>query len=509
MTGSPVKIGPFVNGLNTFSEPTAVTDTECTELTNFDIDLDGSIVSRPSAGLMPSTAGIGPIILGFYTTTSGISYVIITDNSNNIKAYDLTSGAAVFTIVTAVKCRCVAQYANKLWIVATPDSGANGGSWDPVGGYTSVAAIARGNSCIVYKERLFISSGPAATANPNRVNFSNAANFSTWTGTDFFDVAAGDGQYIVYLYSYQGFIVAFKNRSTYTFGYDSQPTKGQVQVVSSTIGLASDEAFCEFEGVMYVIFSNYLYAINNWNWTQVNVKVPFTYYNFKARTTNGDFSLSIVGNRIIARYFDTYYVYGIRTRAFSIWYYTKADYPVRKFWRFPVFDATTNQPIYISGGYDIADSRWFKMIDNPISTYAESFDLMLTTKVYDYGVPYTFKRLHWWGIDILSKTSVNFLVRPTNYNVPIKWSQLKGRKWSTLNTWARTIDVSINVTDSASSSNPSNTRQFIKLLKSLRFRQIAFRVTGTVDGTTTNSPLRIFSITAFTSSKQLVSRKIS
>ena len=190
MTGSPVKIGPFLNGLNTFSEPTAVTDTECTELTNFDIDLDGSIVSRPSTGILPSSAGNGPIILGFYTSTANIVYVIITDNANNIKAYDLSSGAALFTIVTGVKCRTVAQYANKLWIVATPDSASPGGSWDPVGGYTSVAAIARGNSCCVYKERLFVSSGPAATANPNRVNFSNAANFSTWSGTDFFDVAA-------------------------------------------------------------------------------------------------------------------------------------------------------------------------------------------------------------------------------------------------------------------------------------------------------------------------------
>ena len=47
MSGTPVKIGPFTNGLNILNEPTTIADTECVELLNFDVDLDGSIVSRP------------------------------------------------------------------------------------------------------------------------------------------------------------------------------------------------------------------------------------------------------------------------------------------------------------------------------------------------------------------------------------------------------------------------------------------------------------------------------
>ena len=60
-----------------------------------------------------------------------------------------------------------------------------------------------------------------------------------------------------------------------------------------------------------------------------------------------------------------------------------------------------------------------------------------------------------------------------------------------------------------SSANPTNVRTYIKLVKSLRFRQLAFRIVSTVDGSINTGPLRIFSVTAFTSNKELVTKKIS
>jgi len=50
---------------------------------------------------------------------------------------------------------------------------------------------------------------------------------------------------------------------------------------------------------------------------------------------------------------------------------------------------------------------------------------------------------------------------------------------------------------------------FQRLNKGLRFRQISFKLSTTVDGTTTTGPLRVFSLTAVTSSKALVSKKIN
>ena len=135
--------------------------------------------------------------------------------------------------------------------------------------------------------------------------------------------------------------------------------------------------------------------------------------------------------------------------------------------------------------------------------------MLSVTKTYDFEVPYTFKRLFHWGVDLFSKSVVEFSVIPTAYNVPIKWSELKTLKWSQLKTWAKPLDVSLNVTDSISGANPSNTRIYVKLLKSLRFRQLAFRLSSTVTGSNTTGPLRVFSITAFVSNKELVSKKVS
>ena len=511
MPGSPVLVGPFSGGLNTYSEPTQIADTEAVELFNFDIDLDGSLVSRPPLVTMPSNAGPGCNVVGIFTTSTGTNYVILIDTANNLKAYDVTSGSAVYTIATNIQCLITVQYLNKLWVVATPNSANPGGSWDPVGGFTAIAGMARGNSAAIYQERLFISAGPQST-NPARINFSGPANFGSWTpGTDFFDVNNGDGQAIICLASFGGLIGIYKTRSTYTFAYDASPTKGKSELVAANIGIASQYCYAEFEGNIYILFGNVLYAINNWNWTPVNIKVPFVVYNFKARATSNDFSVSIVGNRLICRYYDNFYVYNLRTQAFSIWRFTTADYAPNAFFRYPTIDPIENTYFYVAGNYDNAKISWYRITDTPLSSTPETFTVSIVTKTYDYKVPYTFKRMFWWGADILSKTPVTYVVHPTVYNIPIKWSQISNgtTKWSQLQTWAKPLNISIDVTDSTDSSNPSGTRTFVKLLKGLRFRQVSFKVSSTVNGTLATGPLKLFSLTAVTSSKALVSKKIS
>jgi len=513
MPGSPVLIGPFVGGINTYSEPTQIADNECQELINFDIDLDGSLVSRPSLQTMPSPPGLGSNVLGTYTTTAGSVYFVIIDVAKNLRVFDVTSGAHLYTIATNIDTQAVVQYQNKLWIIATPNSANPGGSWDPVGGFTAVAAMARGISATMYKERLFVASGSQSTT-PSRLNFSAPANLSSWTaGTDFLDVNNGDGLNIVKIYAFGGRIVVFKDRATYTFSYDSQPTRGQTELVAANVGIANVNSFAEFEGVMYILFGNILYSITNWNWDPLNVKVPFIIFNAVARTTWSDSSISVVGNRLICRYFDTFYIFGLRTRAFSTWRFANgSDHTPSHFIPYPFLDPTTNAYFWVAGCYDNGKNAWYKFLDTVNKTTgAENFPCSLVTKTFDYKVPYTWKRMFWWGADILAKTTVSYRVHPTAYNVPIKWSQISNgvTKWSDLKTWAKPIDVSLDVTDSVSTANPSGTRMFQRLNKGLRFRQISFKLSTTVDGTTTTGPLRVFSLTAVTSSKALVSKKIN
>lgn len=510
MSGTPVKIGPFLNGLNTLNEPTTVADTECVELTNFDIDLDGSVVNRPSVSTITTGVAGGYHYLGTFTHTNGTIYFIY-QTGTSAKAYDV-AGNTWTTINSNIIVNNCLQYLNKLWLVADLASATSGGYWDPSGGFNAVASMPKGIFGCIYKERLFIATGVSST-NPSRINFSGAANFSSWnTGTDFFDVANGDGQAIIRIHSWNNQIAIFKQNSTYTFGYDSAPTKGVTQLQSSTIGIASSWALAEYEGNLYILWGNYLYSIINWNWDQLNTKVPFSYYSYKTKTSWTDFTLSIINNRLVVRFYDNFYVYGLKTRAFSLWRYNESSYTPSIFIRYPLLDPTSGQTFFIAANYDKASSYLYKLVDTVYSnTAVESFTCSIVTKTYDFNVPYTFKRLFHWGVDLLSKSTINFYVIPTVYSIPITWGYLKsnGIKWSQLKTWARPLDFSINVSDSTSSANPSGVRTYIKLIKSLRFRQIAFKLTSVVDGTSTTSPLRIFSITAFTSNKELVTKKIS
>lgn len=506
MAGSPVKIGPFVNGLNTVNEPSTIADTEASELLNFDVDLDGSIASRPPVTVITGAAAGGSKFIGMFVSGSGTVYFIYAVGTT-CRAYDV-AGNSWTTIASNIDISNCVQYQNKLWLIASIGSASNGGSWEPVGGFVTVAAMPRGVFGCIYKERLFIATGVGST-NPSRINFSGPANFTSWAGTDFFDVANGDGQAIYRIHSWSGQIAVFKQNSTYTFGYDTMPAKGVTSLQSSTIGIAGTWALAEAENILYVLWGNSLYAIVNWNWDQINIKVPFAYYSYKVKATWQDYSISIVNNRLIVRFFDNFYVYGLKTKAFSMWRFNTASYTPDAFVRYPYIDVLTGKTFYVAANYDKSGTTLYKLVDDLQTGNQETFICSLVTKTYDFEVPYTFKRLFHWGVDLFSKSVVEFSVIPTAYNVPIKWSELKTLKWSQLKTWAKPLDVSLNVTDSISGANPSNTRIYVKLLKSLRFRQLAFRLSSTVTGSNTTGPLRVFSITAFVSNKELVSKKVS
>lgn len=514
MTSSPVKVGPFVGGMNTYSGPSAIADNEAVEIKNMEIDLDGSLTSRPALNMYTTapgaTLGEVGIVIGTFRSVTDVFYIIYAFES---EAWALNANTSAWTkIADGVFTDCV-QYNDKLWLVIKPSGVTQGGGkWDPSGGYAAVAQMPRGYSCCVYKERMFIAaSRNSDQTSINRVKFCNAANPDTWTGTDFFDVQGGDGEDIMKLMVFDNSIVIFKTDSTYLFAYDTQVTKGAVQAVSTTIGLNNNWCAVEYENNLFVMHEANVYRISNWNWDQANVKIPFLYRNTKNINSLLGSSLSVIGNRIVARYYDNTYVLGTKTGAWAVWEWDDGVtmYPTN-FLRDPNVDTTFGATTYYSGSYDIAATAWYRFVDQ-INTLdrSESYATRLVTKAYDYGPSYAFKRLFWWGVDLLAKTNVNFKVSPIVYSVPVTWGQLIGVAWTDLQTWGRPLDVVIDVTDSAVIGNPSGYRMFLKLLKSLRFRQIQFIIESTLDGTVDTGPLRIFSITAFVDAKETVVKKVS
>lgn len=693
MPGQPVRIGPFVGGMNTYSGPSAISDDEAVELRNLDVDLDGSLVSR-SFIVTSSTAPKSTVsrVIGTYSANDGSTYLIFAFSGGGV--YALKTGAFTWTTIdsTGEYTSCV-QYNSKLWLVKKPAGAATGGSqWDPTGGLVAVANMPRGVSCVIYKERMFVASSVNNDdTSMNRLKFSNAANPGTWTSTDTLDVRAGDGQDITALWVFDNNIVVFKTNSTYVYSYESQPAKGQVQIVNGAIGCANSASVCEYENSLFIMHKANVYRISNWIWEQANVKVPFKYANSNSLVEPFTSAVSVLGNRIICRYYDNYYVLGTKTGAWTIWdwgtseytyYGTRTNYfvnpsgeagitewiaglsreditsvadvtapsgtkilratanqvttgfksyvydivsgwsandptsmavwvrpqingtyrltfsfrtgateilqvngpqvpvqagvwtylkyenkiapagtdtvyaylykvegmaigeyfdwdaalleknfvvgnyiegtvnntPVRThgqlypsvFVRDPFVDAASGYETYYAGNVDAGLSYWFRYTDGLQATNSfEKFTARLITKAYDFGVPYGFKRLYWWGVDLLGKTFTSFKVTPNAYSTQVTWGDLSAVPFSQYQTWGRPLDVSLDVTDSISGANPAYYRTFIKLLKGLRFRQAQFTLETTTDGSGDTGPFRVFSLTSYVDNKETVVKKVS
>lgn len=512
----PVKIGPFIGGLNIYSDPSTIHDTECVDINNFDIDLDGTLVSRPPVvmGIGPSTIGFN--ILGYFTWTDGVIYIIASDTATTTYAYN-TNTLAWTTITATFAATAMVQYANKAWLVSPPASASNCCSWDPVAGFTTLASMPHGNTATIYKERMYIGTGNGS-ATPSRLFFNPPATGpgGVWnTGTDYLDVSNGDGQDIIEIITFNNAIIIFKRNSTFMFAYDSSPTKGSVQLLVNNIGVSGRNCVTVFENYLYIMFSGKVYSVMNWNWYQLNVKVPFAYVNTHAGLTHIDYFICAVNNRLVCKYYDTYYVYGFKTRVWCKWTFTAdAQLLPGKFWKFPIADLATGVVTYFSGSAltTVVAAKSLQILrDTYTVTDSEVMNISVRSKTYNFNVPYSYKRLFWWGIDLLTNSLVTAKVIPISYGQPITWDQLSTYTWDQLSTapWNAPLDIPLDVSDSADIHNTSGVRMFIKLLKSLRFRQLAFDVSSVVDGTTITGPFRLFSITAFVANKSLVDRKIS
>ena len=391
----PLRLGPFTGGLSSYSDASTIGDNECSYLTNFDLDINGSLVSRPpitKCAQNNTGAGFDQRILGTYISAAGISFIMIASTNtlgttNYLVAYNIaTNTYTIITSGTTIKFTAMVKYLNKAWFICDPAYAGNGGSWDGTT-YTANAAMTKGVTACIYKERIFVGSGKDS-ANPSRVTFSGAADqIATWTGTDFFDVNNGDGQPIVKIYKYSSSIAVFKTNSTYSYAYDTSPSKGQVQSVASTIGMDNGDCLAEYENIIYVMHDAKMFSITNWVWELINIRVPFTYINTHVGFSTRNASVSMLGTRVICRYYDTLYVFGTKTRGFSTWIPNVSNVP--DFWvRSPIKNPISGTDVYYAGNYltntSVANPNYiFQFKDQYNATDTEVMLCEFKSKIYD------------------------------------------------------------------------------------------------------------------------------
>lgn len=516
MPGEALRIGPFEGGMNTASDPTAVADSELVDCVNLELDLDGSLVCRPPIQDFTdfsATTTERLVMLGV-AVFSGTNY-IIASNANGVFRFN---GGVWSTITATFQARCMVQYSGKVWLPAIPGSANPGGNWDPVGGFTAVAAIPKGEACKIFKERLFVAPGISATANESRLSFSDPGNFASWPGANFIDIRPGDGQQLIDLAIYKSNLLLFKNDSCDVLAYDTTPSDAVRENISVTVGATTRRCVIEFEDSVFVYHEGDVFEIVNYNFNQINTKVPFTFDNSAPSTRAEEVFMCLFGQRLLIRYYNRIYVYGLRTRTWSRWESTSSD--LHNFG--PLVSLPSNvvaavNDEYYAGSSILSNEKVYRIKDGFDATTNElanaaSFTISCRakTKNFDLAASQLYKRLYWWGADVLTGNNVLGIATPITIGASVLWGDLfnNSKEAPDLGTWASPLTGSVAVNSTVTGLGAGG-RVFVKFLKALRFRQINFEVDLTSNGTTVDGPARLFTLIIVASTRQTVVKSVN
>lgn len=525
-TYEEIRVGPFVGGLNTLGSQSSIDDLELHQMLNFENDRDGSLVSRPPIFTPEITGGSSGdmSILGYYVEAStGNKYLIGSSEANDITYY--MTGATWNILTSDFSATAVVQFRDELWVLAGPDrSTGTSGTWTPGGVFASVANMPSGDAIVANKERLWIAPGKDAPANGSRVYVSDLSGGAiVWDG-DFFNVSQGDGQNVVDLAVVYNDLVIFKQRSTYRFSFGADVSTGQVSRISDTIGVTDIHCWASYENQLFVLFDDNVYEFTNYIYTRINYTIPLQGYkapsDFKFTHT-----LSVWADRVIVSFYGQTVVYNLMTRTWCEW---------RRFWGteislddfvsigrvLPIPGETNPDSAWVDTGLlaTVTYDNFLGLIhnelvtqDSDMTTNAELMICIAETKSYDYQSPAIWKRLRFWAADVDIKQSINVFAQPATFGSQITWGQMDDLTWDFYKDkpWANLLGSTGVEADSVSVQGLGEGRKFIKFLKSLRFRQISFRIEAETRGTLATAPVRIFSLITYAREKALVTPKIS
>lgn len=563
MAGSvqELKIGPYAGGINTYSDMSAIADDEMVDCVNFDIDLDGSLKSRPPWRLLYGTSatittGTLPpdshqLVLGSFVY-EGVQFIIINSCHTGVYAAYIyfmggTNDGTIQKIADGTYQAAI-RYGDDIYLPPGPEGGSSslgtGQKYTLSSGLvTALPNMPRGYAACVYKDRLWIS-GRRGIAGNSRVLFSDLASFGVFQSSSFFDINPGDGDAVNDLIVYQDNLIIMKDNKTYVLSYDQGPAQAVLQQISGTIGVMGRNCVVAYENSIFMLQYNEVYEMTNYTFTRVSVKVPFEYDHttpFEGQKSTVDEwwkyaqSLSLVGDRLYARFFNRLYIYHLRLRAWTR--YESNDESIHYIGRAVRLDNTNTD---LNRGYEsyvacsalgkVTDSSGFGSSGNwkgylkifimedlyedasrefgNITYSPVDISCKMVTKAYDVGLSHRFKRLMHWGVDCITGRNITGTLFPFTIAYKVTWQQLRPSKWSQLNTWQYPLFVIPEIVVSQP-QGAGLARRYIRFGRSLRFRLVQFEVSMITSGNASDGPARLYSLTAFISAHQIAPKAVN
>ena len=155
---------------------------------------------------------------------------------------------------------------------------------------------------------------------------------------------------------------------------------------------------------------------------------------------------------------------------------------------------------------------WMQLVDQYQNTLPKEYiDCYIKTKAYDYQANSVFKRLFLWGADLKTPRDVYMWAIPLGKKFSVTWADMEAYTWGQLEagtwenplSWQNQSHTVSNILDAVGDIS-ENGRFFAKAPKSLRFRQIQYALRLSTLGNQDSGPAKVFSLTTYTTARQLV-----
>lgn len=513
-----VKLGPFKGGLNNVGEVSTIDPSQLSILSNFDIDNDGSLVSRPpivpeapTAGGSDANSKMRP--LGYYVRSDGETFLVAT---NPISTFIYQLSTKTWQQIWDKVASAFVQYDNKIVMCSETVAG---GYWE-AGTFTATSSMPLMSQIVTYGER-FWGFGPKGTTGATTVYFSNitvispAQSIYDWQPTsNFFTVDKGDGQWLTAIVSDPNALLIFRNGSTYQFTYPSSPINGTLRRLNTTIGADNRASIGKYENYYLVLNQGFLYQFINYLYYPRNEKIVRFQTAANAAGVDQSVALSIFGQRAIVYYYGSLYVYNIVQGVWSMWNTTTL---ARRFLQVPQSSVTgdTRTALVVNGDTTLTMAKQGIMRITEgvlIASVGEEMTCYARTKAYTLDLPGMFKRLMYWAISFRSSRGLVATATPLDIIADsTTWNQMNATTWNVLNkgTWNNLLIIIPTLIDNITFPTASPVQGLAKAKAALRFKSIYFDLQLSTDGTSATAPARIFELTAYLSESSRAREKVS
>ena len=488
----------------------------------------GSFYSGGPRNLVIGTANI-----------NSISYLLV---SNNLgiwafkKSNDSTDEFEImdrFLIHGTLRSDCAIQLHNVIYILATPNSPSKGGTWDGTT-FTPDATDVRGSSALFFKGRVWVTPGVYQTQHPksSQLVLSDPVPLTLpitvpWNPVNIIPVGQGDGENLVDMLVVADNLMLFKNNSTYAYLYDVAPNDGILRKVNNNIGASAQFCVLTHENEAYVYHEGSVYQISNYTFVEASIKMIFEPPSV-LDDRREKVALSLLGNTLLVRYFDRMYALNLKTKTWSEWQSDSSNLnSVGRILKLEYSEVSTKLEGYYGGsvlsnninlvrirpGHTALDREYdTSILESGFGRNTFDISCSMTTKIFDFTAPHVYKRLMWWGVDVISSGNLIGIANPVTQTGPVTWDNLTTYTWDQLYAWNNLLSQVAYVETDIEDPFVIR-RKFMKLLKSLRFRQIAFTIKLKSDGRIaeedTLGPARIFTLSAIVGIKQTVVKPVS